>query len=129
VIAYQGLLALSEDSMLYVVALAWMYVVLMVALVELFSPQGTAVGALFTVLGWGLIPLSVVLYILATPSRRAARRAEESRASAGPLPSIGPRLPSGESSRSEQGVVTSPANPDGSSHAAGDAVAPEGKEP
>ncbi len=70
--------------MLYVVALAWMYVVLMVALVELFSPQGTAVGALFTVLGWGLIPLSVVLYILATPGRRAARRG--ARQSRGPAP-------------------------------------------
>ncbi len=115
--------------MLTIVALAWMYVVLMVALVEAFSPQGTILGALFTVVGWGVIPLSVVLYILATPSRRAARRARESRASAGPLPSVGPRLPSGESSHSEQGAVSSVANPDGSSHAAGDPVAPERKEP
>jgi hypothetical protein len=115
--------------MLYVVALAWMYVVLMVALAEVFSPQGTAVGALFTVLGWGVIPLSVLLYILATPARRAARQAAASRASAGPLPGVGPHLPSGESLRSEQGVVTSAANPDGSGDAAGDPVAPEGKEP
>ena len=115
--------------MLYVVALAWMYVVLMVALVELLSPQGTAVGALFTVLGWGVIPLSVVLYILATPARRASRRADESRASAGPPPSVGPRLPSGESSRSEHGVVTSATNPGGGGHAARDPVASEGKEP
>lgn len=86
--------------MLYIVALAWMYVVLMVALAEVFSPQGTALGAVFTVIGWGVIPLSVVLYILATPSRRAARRA---RASA--------------------------LDPDGGSHAAGDAVAPEREEP
>jgi hypothetical protein len=63
--------------MLYLVALAWMYVVLMVAVAEAFSPQGTVIGALFTVLGWGVIPLSVVLYILATPSRRAARKAKE----------------------------------------------------
>lgn len=86
--------------MLYVVALAWMYVVVMVALVEVFSPQGSALGALFTVIGWGVIPLSVVLYILATPARRAARRAE-----------------------------ASAANPDCGSHAAGDVVAPEGKKP
>ena len=39
--------------MLHLVALAWMYVVLMVALAEAFSPQGTLLGALFTVLGWG----------------------------------------------------------------------------
>jgi hypothetical protein len=77
-----------------------MYVVLMVALAEAFAPQGTVIGAVFTVLGWGVIPLSIVLYILATPSRRAARRARESAA-----------------------------NPDGGSHAAGDPVAPERKEP
>jgi len=85
--------------MLYLVALAWMYVVLMVALAEAFSPQGTAVGAVLTVLGWGVIPLSVVLYILATPSRRRTRRAAESK------------------------------HPDGSGHAAGDPISPERKEP
>jgi predicted membrane channel-forming protein YqfA (hemolysin III family) len=86
--------------MLYLVALAWMYVVLMVALAEAFSPQGTVIGAVFTVLGWGVIPLSVVLYILATPSRRKARRDAESRA-----------------------------DEDGGGHAASDTVAPERKEP
>jgi predicted membrane channel-forming protein YqfA (hemolysin III family) len=86
--------------MLYLVALAWMYVVLMVALAEAFSPQGTVIGAVFTVLGWGVIPLSVVLYILATPSRRRARKAAESAA-----------------------------DEDGSGHAAGDAVAAEREEP
>ena len=108
--------------MLYVVALAWMYVVLMVALAEAFSPQGTLLGALFTVLGWGVIPLSVVLYILATPSRRAARRAVDSQAG------TGPNLPLGENSRSEQGGVTSTADEHGGGHAAGDPVASERKE-
>jgi hypothetical protein len=86
--------------MLHLVALAWMYVVLMVALAEAFSPQGTVVGALFTFIGWGVIPLSIVLYILATPSRRRARQARESAA-----------------------------NEHGSGHAAGDPVAPEREEP
>ena len=86
--------------MLYLIALAWMYVVLMVALAEAFSPQGTVLGAVFTVLGWGLIPLSIVLYILATPSRRAARKARES-----------------------------VSNPDGGGHTARDPVAPKREEP
>jgi uncharacterized membrane protein YccF (DUF307 family) len=86
--------------MLYLIALAWMYVVLMVAVAEAFSPQGTVMGAVFTVLGWGVVPLSIVLYILATPSRRAARKAAESAA-----------------------------NPDGSGQAAGDPVTPEREEP
>jgi predicted membrane channel-forming protein YqfA (hemolysin III family) len=86
--------------MLYLVALGWMYVVLMVALAEAFSPQGTVLGAMFTLVGWGVIPLSIVLYILATPARRRARQAAESAA-----------------------------DPDRSGHAPGDPVAPERKEP
>jgi predicted membrane channel-forming protein YqfA (hemolysin III family) len=89
--------------MLYLVAIGWMYVVLMVALAEATSPQGTLLGAFFTVVGWGVLPLAVVLYILGTPSRRRARRAAEAADSAAP--------------------------PDGGGHAPGDAVAPERKEP
>jgi predicted membrane channel-forming protein YqfA (hemolysin III family) len=88
--------------MLYLVALGWMYVVLMVAVAEAVSPQGTVLGAFFTVVGWGVLPLSVVLYILATPARRRARRAAEASAAA--------------------------VDPDGGGHAASDAVAPERKE-
>jgi len=87
--------------MLYLVAIGWMYVVVMVAVAEAAAPQGSLLGALFTLLGWGVLPLSIVLYILGTPARRRARRAAES----------------------------APLQPDSSGHAAGDAVAPERKEP
>jgi len=87
--------------MLYLVAIGWMYVVVMVAVAEAAAPQGSLLGALFTLLGWGVLPLSIVLYILGTPARRRARRAAES----------------------------APVQPDSSSHAASDAVAPERKEP
>jgi hypothetical protein len=63
--------------MLHLIALAWIYVVLMVAVAEAVSPQGTLLGAFFTVVGWGVIPLALVLYILATPARRRARKAAE----------------------------------------------------
>lgn len=88
--------------MLYLVALAWMYVVLMAAVAELMSPQGGWLGAVFTVLGWGVMPLAIVLYILGTPARRRARRAAEAAASA--------------------------ADPDRRGHAPGDAVATEREE-
>lgn len=83
---------------MYVVAIAWMYVVLMMAVVEAMSSQGTVMGAFFTFLLYGVLPLSIVLYILGTPGRRRARRAAESAA------------------------------PDGSRSTAGDAIPPEGKE-
>ena len=62
---------------MYLVAIAWIYVVLMMAVAEAISPQGTVMGAVFTLLLYGALPLSVVMYLLGTPSRRRARRAAE----------------------------------------------------
>ena len=91
---------------MYLIPIAWMYVVLMVALVEATSANGTWLGALFTVVFWGVLPLSVLMYVLGTPMRRRARRAAASaQAVAGSQP------------------------PDGGDVAAGDAVAADRKEP
>ncbi|MFY8118436.1 MAG: hypothetical protein ACOVLH_11555 [Roseateles sp.] len=71
---------------MYLVAIAWLYVVVMMALAEAVSSQGTLLGALFTLLLYGLLPLSIVMYLLGTPARRRARRlaeqAEQAEASA-----------------------------------------------
>ena len=60
-----------------VVAIAWMYVVLMMSLVEALSPQGSVLGAVFTFLLYGVLPLGIVLYVLGTPARRRARARSE----------------------------------------------------
>jgi mannose/fructose/N-acetylgalactosamine-specific phosphotransferase system component IID len=57
-----------------VVTIAWMYVVLMMALVEALSPQGSVLGAVFTFLLYGLLPLGIVLYVMGTPARRRTRQ-------------------------------------------------------
>ena len=62
------------------IALAWMYVVLMMSVAEAMSSQGTVLGAVFTFLLYGVLPLSVVLYVVATPARRKARRRMEAAA-------------------------------------------------
>jgi len=68
---------------MYLVVIAWLYVVLLMALAEAFSPQGTVIGALFTLLLYGALPLGIVVYILSTPSRkRALREAQASEAAA-----------------------------------------------
>lgn len=92
------------------VALAWIYVVLMMAVAEATSNQGTLLGAVFTVLLYGALPLSIVLYVMNTPARRRARR-EEMRAAA----------PAQAASAALQ--------PDGRGHPTGDAIAPEREEP
>ena len=90
---------------MHLVALAWIYVVLMMALAEALSPNGSVLGAVITFVLYGVLPLSIVLYILGAPMRRSARR----------------RALASETSASA-------ADPDGGSQAAGDAVAPVRKE-
>jgi hypothetical protein len=62
---------------MYLVAIAWLYVTLMMALAEATHPQGTLLGAFFTLMLYGIGPLSVVLYLMGTPLRRKARQAAE----------------------------------------------------
>ena len=59
---------------MHIVAIAWIFVVVLVALAEATAPQGTVLGALFTLLGWGVLPLSIVLYVLNTPARKRRQR-------------------------------------------------------
>ncbi len=86
---------------MYLVAIAWMYVVLMMAVAEAFSPQGTVLGALVTLVLYGLLPLSIVMYLMGTPRRRAARRraeaAEAARAPASAQPDDGGHAPAAQS--------------------------------
>ena len=62
---------------MYLVALGWLYVVLMMAVAEAMAPSGTLLGAAFTFLLYGALPLSIVLYLMGTPARRRARRRAE----------------------------------------------------
>ena len=62
---------------MYLIAIAWIYVVLMMAVAEALSSQGTLLGAAFTFLLYGVMPLSIVLYIVGSPGRKRARRAAE----------------------------------------------------
>jgi hypothetical protein len=58
---------------MHLVLIAWAYVVLLMALVEGMSSAGTWLGAFFTLLLYGVLPLSIVLYVMATPARRRRR--------------------------------------------------------
>ena len=62
---------------MYFVLIAWLYVVLMMAVAEATSPMGTLLGAIMTFVLYGLLPMSIVGYILGTPSRKRAIKARE----------------------------------------------------
>lgn len=59
---------------MYIIAIAWLYVVLMMAITE-----QTVVAAVLTVLLYGIAPLALFLWIFGTPARRraAARRPQK----------------------------------------------------
>lgn len=89
----------------YLVALAWLYVALLMAVAEATSPVGSVLGAIITFLLYGVGPVALLLYILGTPARKRALKAREAAAQA------------------------SAAQPDAGGQAAADTVAPVRKEP
>ena len=62
---------------MYLVAIAWLYVALMMAVAEATHTQGSVLGAIVTFVLYGLMPVSIVLYILGTPARKRALRERE----------------------------------------------------
>ena len=85
---------------MYLTVIAWLYVTLLMALVEAFSTQGTVLGAVITFVLYGLLPISLVIYLFGTPLRYRARQKIEQAA-----PNIGP-------------TDSSDIQPDASGHAA-----------
>jgi hypothetical protein len=95
---------------MYLVAIGWLYVALMMAVAEATNSNGTVLGALFTFVLYGALPVALVLYLLATPMRKKARKAREAA-----------ELQAWRLAQSGQ--------PDGGGEPAADAVAPVRKEP
>lgn len=71
---------------MHIVAIAWIFVVVLMAAAEATSPQGTVLGAVMTLLLYGALPLWIVMYLLGTPMRRKARRQAEATADAAVAP-------------------------------------------
>ncbi|HET9206650.1 MAG TPA: hypothetical protein VFO28_10470 [Burkholderiaceae bacterium] len=88
-----------------IVAIGWLFVVLLFALVQWVSPQGSGLVAFLLVFGAGVAPLAVVLYVMGAPARRRRRQAEAAVSAV-----LG-------------------ADPDAGGHAPGDTVAPEREKP
>ena len=80
---------------MHLVAIAWIYVVLMMAVAEATSSDGTLLGAFFTLLLYGVLPLAIVLYLLGTPRDGAppGARADAAAAPSAPARRSRPRRP------------------------------------
>ena len=75
--AYEYLTFLKFPMFLILIALGWLYVALMMAVAEATSPVGSVLGALITFVLYGVGPVALLLYILATPARRRLRQQRE----------------------------------------------------
>jgi mannose/fructose/N-acetylgalactosamine-specific phosphotransferase system component IID len=63
--------------MMYIVAIAWMFVVTLMAVVEAVASNGSLLGAIITFVFYGILPLGLVLYLLGTPLRMRHNKAKE----------------------------------------------------
>jgi hypothetical protein len=98
---------------MYLVVIAWLYVVLMMSVAEATSSNGTLLGALFTFTLYGLGPIALLVYIMGTPGRKRAIKARE------------------QAARDAENAAAraSSAEPAGGGEAAAEPVAPVRKEP
>lgn len=61
---------------MYIVAIAWMYVALMMAVAEATNTNGTVLGAIVTFILYGLLPVVLVVYLMRSPARSRANKAK-----------------------------------------------------
>jgi hypothetical protein len=111
---------------MYLIAIGWLYVALMMSVAEALHPTGTVLGGIVTFVGYGLLPTALVLYIGGTPGRRRRRReADAHEADAHEADAHGTDTPEADAQPGNGSALP----PDRGGHPAGDAVAPERKEP
>ncbi len=107
---------LSIFSM-HLVVIAWLYVTLMMSVAEASHSNGTVLGAALTFLLYGVAPIALMVYLMATSKRRRAMKAREAAAQ--------------DKARRVAALAALPSvEPDASSHApAHHAIAPVREEP
>lgn len=100
---------------IHLIVIGWLYVTVMMAVAEATNTTGTVLGALVTFLLYGLAPVALVVYLMATPARRRAIKEREAQAQ--------------EAARRAAAEAAASDLPDQRSETPADAVAPVRKEP
>ena len=57
---------------MYLIVIAWIYVVLMMSVAEATNTTGTVLGAIVTFVLYGLGPVALVVYLMRAPARNKA---------------------------------------------------------
>ena len=69
---------------MHIVPIGWLYVALMMAVVEASASNGTVLGGIITFVIYGVAPVALVLYLMQAPARRKAIRRREAQGVARP---------------------------------------------
>ena len=88
---------------MYIIAIAWIYVTLMMSVAEANNSNGTVLGAIVTFILYGILPTALMVYLMGAPQRNKARKAKEAAWAQG------------------QSAGSTSVQPDASSHATGGA--------
>jgi hypothetical protein len=62
---------------MYLVVIAWIYVVLMMSVAEATNTNGTLLGAIVTFFLYGVGPAALAAYLMGTPARKKAIKKQE----------------------------------------------------
>jgi hypothetical protein len=62
---------------LLLIVVGWLYVALLMAVAEANHPNGSLLGAIFTLFLYGVGPIALVIYLMGRSARRAARERRE----------------------------------------------------
>ena len=62
---------------MYIVPIAWLYVALMMSVAEATNTNGTVLGGILTFILYGILPTSIIVYVMGAPNRKKARLAAE----------------------------------------------------
>ena len=62
---------------MYIVPIAWIYVAFMMAVAEATNSTGSVLGAVFTFVLYGVVPVLLVVYLMGTPARKRKIKAQE----------------------------------------------------
>ncbi len=67
---------------MYILAIGWFYVALMMALAEATNANGSVLGGMVTFVCYGVMPVGLLVYFMGGPTRRRKREQERARGAA-----------------------------------------------
>ncbi|MBP7567018.1 MAG: hypothetical protein KA795_13540 [Burkholderiaceae bacterium] len=104
---------------MYLIAIAWLYVALMMSVAEATNTTGTVLGAIVTFVLYGLLPVALLMYILGTPGRKRRLKAAEQQEHEAAM----------AARKAQSAAAPASGEPDERGEAPADAIAPVRKEP